>query len=122
MKHKELTAKIIEYAFKVHNTLGFGFLEAVYQNALLIELIKTGLRTEKEKKIQVYYDTQLVGDYMADIVVENKVILELKSVKELHPAHQAQLINYLKATGLEIGLLINFSESVEVKRKILSHS
>jgi len=87
---------------------------------LLIELEKAGLRAEKEKRIQVYYDGQVVGDYMADIVVEEKVILELKSVKELHPAHEAQLINYLKATGLEIGLLINFGEGVEVKRKILS--
>ena len=120
MKHKELTAKIIECAYKVHNGLGFGFLEAVYQNALLIELIKAGLRAEKEKKIQVYYDTQLVGDYMADIIVEGKVILELKSVKELHPAHEAQLINYLKATGIEVGLLINFGESVEIKRKVFS--
>ena len=120
MKHKELTAKIIECAYKVHNSLGFGFLEAVYQNALLIELLKASLQAEKEKKIQVYYDTQLVGDYMADIIVENKVILELKSVKELHPAHSAQLINYLKTTGIEVGLLINFGESVEVKRKVLS--
>ena len=120
MKHQELTAKIIECAYKVHNTLGFGFLEAIYQNALLIELLKAGLQAEKEKKIQVYYDTQLVGDYMADIIVENKVILELKSVKDLHPAHSAQLINYLKATGIEIGLLINFGGSVEIKRKILS--
>ena len=120
MKHKELTAKIIECAYKVHNTLGFGFLEAVYQNALLIELIKAGLRAEKEKKIQVYYDTQLVGDYMADIIVEGKVILEFKSVKKLHPAHEAQLINYLKATGIEVGLLINFGESVEIKRKVFS--
>jgi GxxExxY protein len=119
MKHKELTAKIIECAYKVHNTLGFGFLEAVYQNALLIELKKAGLQAEKEKKIRIYYDNQLVGDYFADIVVEGKVILELKSIKELHPAHEAQLINYLKATGLEIGLLINFSERVEIKRKIL---
>ena len=118
MKHKELTAKIIECAYKVHNTLGFGFLEAVYQNALLVELIKVGLRAEKEKKIQVYYDTQLVGDYMADIIVEDKIILELKSVKDLHSAHSAQLINYLKATGIEIGLLINFGESVEIKRKV----
>ena len=117
MKHKELTAKIIECAFKVHNTLGYGFLEAIYQNALLIELLKAGLQAEKEKKIQVYYDTQLVGDYITDIIVENKVILELKSVKELHPAHSAQLINYLKATGIETGLLINFGESVEIKRK-----
>ena len=122
MKHQDLTAKIIECAYKVHNTLGFGFLEAVYQNALLIELLKAGLRAEKEKKIQVYYDSQLVGDYMADIIVEEKVILELNSVKELHPAHSAQLVNYLKATGLEIGLLINFGEKVGVKRRILSHS
>ena len=119
MKHKELTSKIIECAYKVHNDLGFGFLENVYQNALLIELKKSGLQAEKEKRIQVYYDSQLVGDYMADIVVEEKVILELKSVKDLHTAHEAQLVNYLKATGLEIGLLINFGESVKVKRKIL---
>ena len=121
MKHKDFTAKIIECAYKVHNTLGFGFLEAIYQNALLIELIRSGLKSEKEKKIQVHYDNQLVGDYMADIIVEDKVILELKSVKDLHPAHSAQLINYLKATGREIGLLINFGQSVEIKRKILSH-
>ncbi len=118
MKHQELTAKIIECAYKVHTTLGFGFLETVYQSALLIELIKAGLQAEKEKKIQVYYDTQLVGDYVADIIVEGKVILELKSVKELHPAHEAQLTNYLKATGIEVGLLINFGESVEIKRKV----
>jgi len=120
MKHQDLTAKIIECAYKVHNTLGFGFLEAIYQNALLIELLKAGLQAEKEKQIQVHYDNQLVGDYMADIIVENKVILELKSVKDLHPAHSAQLMNYLKATSLEIGLLINFGESVEIKRKVFS--
>jgi len=118
MIHQELTAKIIECAYKVHNTLGFGFLESVYQNALLIELLKAGLRAEKEKKIQVYYDTQLVGDYMVDIIVEDKVILELKSVKELHPAHSAQLVNYLKATGIEVGLLINFGDRVDIKRKV----
>ena len=120
MKHQDLTAKIIACAYKVHNTLGFGFLEAVYQNALLIELMKAGLQAEKEKKIKVYYQNQLVGDYAADIIVEDTVILELKSVKDLHPAHSAQLINYLKATGMEIGLLINFAESVQIKRKILS--
>ena len=120
MKHKELTSKIIECAYKVHNTLGFGFLESVYQNALLIELIKAGLQAEKEKKIQVHYHNQLVGDYIADIIVEGKIILELKSVKELHPAHEAQLVNYLKATGLEVGLLLNFGESMEIKRKVFS--
>ena len=86
----------------------------------MIELTKAGLQSEKEKKIQVYYDNQLVGDYMADIIVEDKVIVELKSVKELHPAHSAQLVNYLKATGIEVGLLINFGESVEIKRKVFT--
>ena len=118
MKHQDLTAKIIQCAYKVHNSLGFGFLEAIYQNALLIELLKTGFKAEKEKKIHVYYDKQLVGDYMADIIVENKVILELKAVKDLHPAHEAQLTNYLKATGIEVGLLVNFGQSVEIKRKV----
>jgi len=119
MKHSELTGKIIECAYKVHNVLGFGFLEAVYQNALLIELIKAGLKAEKEKPIKILYEGQIVGDYVADIIVEDKVILELKAVKTIHPAHEAQLVNYLKATGIEIGLLINFGESVEIKRKIL---
>lgn len=120
MKHEDLTSKIIACAYKVHNTLGFGFLETVYQNALLIELLKAGLQTEKEKEIQVYYDAQLVGGYLADIIVEDKVILELKSVKDLHPAHEAQLVNYLKATGIEVGLLINFGESVAIKRKVFT--
>ena len=77
------------------------------QNALLIELLKAELQAEKEKRIQVYYDGQVIGDYAADIIVEDKVILELKSVKELHPSHSAQLVNYLKATGIEVGLLIH---------------
>lgn len=98
---------------------GFGFLESVYQNALLIELRKSGIQAEKEKPIKVHYDKQIVGDYIADITVEDKVILELKAVKEIHPKHEAQLVNYLRATGIEVGLLINFGQSVEVKRKIL---
>ena len=118
MKYKELTSKIIECAFKVHNILGFGFLENVYQNALMIELDRSGLQPEKEKRIKVEYDGHVVGDYIADIVVGDKVILELKSVKEIHPAHEAQLVNYLKATGLEVGLLINFGAKVEIKRKV----
>ncbi|MBW2610409.1 MAG: GxxExxY protein [Deltaproteobacteria bacterium] len=120
MKHKDLTAKIIECAYKVHNTLGFGFLESVYQNALLIELEKNGLQAKKEVPIKVFYEEKSVGDYVADIIVEDKVILELKSVKEIHPAHEAQLTNYLKATGIEVGLLINFAESVRVKRKVFT--
>ncbi len=87
MKHKELTAKIIECAYKVHNSLGFGFLENVYQNAFMIELKRAGLNAQKEVPIKVFYEDKIVGDYIADIIVEDKVILELKSVKELHPAH-----------------------------------
>ena len=122
MKHRELTAKIIDCAYKVHRELGFGFLESVYQNALMIELTKAGLQAEKEKKIQVNYDGQVVGDFIADMLVEEKVILELKSVKEIHLAHQAQLINYLKATRMEVGLLINFGEKIEIKRKVLDRA
>ena len=93
MKHKDLTAKIIDCAYKVHKKLGFGFLESVYQNALVIELSKAGLKADKEKKIQVNYDGQVIGDFTADIVVEEKVIIELKSVRQMHPAHEAQVIN-----------------------------
>lgn len=120
MKHKELTAKIIECAYKMHNTLGFGFLESVYQNALVLELEKNGLQARKEVPIKVRYEEKIVGEFVADIVVEDKVILELKSVKEIHPAHEAQLTNYLKATGIEVGLIINFGESVQVKRRVFS--
>ena len=119
MKHQELTSKIIKCAYAVHKKLGFGFLENVYQNALLIELLKEGLHAEKERRIQIHYDGQVIGDYIADIVVEEKIILELKATKEINPVHEAQLVNYLKATGIEVGLLINFGERVEIKRKIL---
>jgi len=122
MKHREVTAKIIDCAYKVHRELGFGFLEKVYQNALVIELTKADVKVEQEKKVKVSYDGQVIGDFTADVVVEEKVILELKSVKQLHAAHEAQLINYLKATGIEVGLLINFGETVEIKRKVLDHS
>ena len=121
MKYRELTAKIIDCAYKVHRKLGFGFLESVYQNALVIELTKADVKVEQEKKVKVSYDGQVIGDFTADVVVEEKVILELKSVKQLHAAHEAQLINYLKATGIEVGLLINFGETVEIKRKVLDH-
>ena len=122
MKQKELTGKIIDCAYKVHRELGFGFLESVYQNALIIELTRAGLQSEREKRIQVYYGEQVVGDFVADILVEEKIILELKSITKVHPAHEAQLINYLKATGIEVGLLINFGEKVEIKRKVLNRA
>jgi len=118
MKHSNITEKIIKAAYKVHNVLGFGFLEKVYQNALIIELGKTGLNVLSERPITVYYENEVVGEYIADIIVEGKVILELKAVKELIAIHEVQLVNYLKATGVEIGLLINFGHSVQVKRKV----
>ena len=115
MKHQELTAQIIKCAYAVHWNLGFGFLENVYHNALMIELAKAGLRAEKEKGIQIHYNGQVIGDYIADMVVEDKIILELKSIKEIDPVHEAQLVNYLKATGIEVGLLINFGEQLRIK-------
>ena len=117
-KHQELTQQIIKAAQNVHNTLGYGFLEKVYHNAMVLELRKTGLGVVSEKPITVYYDSQAVGEYVADIVVADKVILEIKAVQTINPAHEAQLVNYLKATNIDVGLLLNFSESLEVKRKI----
>jgi len=117
-KHSDLTGKIIKCAQNIHNALGFGFLEKVYHNALLLELKKFGFEVESEKSICVYYQGQLVGEYCADIVVDQKVILEIKAVKTINSAHEVQLVNYLKATGIEVGLLLNFGKSLEVKRKI----
>ena len=118
MKYSDLTERIINAAYRVHNFLGFGFLEKVYQNALMIELIGMGLKASSEMPIKVYYRNEIVGEYIADIIVEDKVILELKAVKDLAEIHEVQLVNYLKATGIEVGLLINFGHSVQVKRKV----
>lgn len=113
-----LTEQIIGLAMKVHRVLGPGFLESVYREALLIELRKAGLRAEEEKRINVLYEGVSVGDFAADILVEGKVILELKAVETLVKAHEVQTVNYLTATGLDIGLLINFgSERLQFKRK-----
>jgi len=99
--------------------MGYGFLESVYEKCLLIELRKMGLKAESQQAITVYYENQIVGDFVADIIVEDSVILELKSVRRLAKVHEAQLVNYLVATGKEIGLLLNFGEQkVEVKRKV----
>ena len=117
-KHQELTGKIIKGAQNVHNALGYGFLEKVYHNAMVLELLKSGFHVEPEKPISVYYDGQTVGEYFADIVLADKVILEIKAVQAINPAHEAQLVNYLKATNIDVGLLLNFGKSLEVKRKI----
>ncbi|MCL6613018.1 MAG: GxxExxY protein [Firmicutes bacterium] len=113
----ELTEAIIGCAFKVHNTLGPGFLEKVYENALAIELRNAGLLVEQQVPIKVYYDQYVVGEYFADLLVQGCIIVELKAIQSLTKEHEVQLVNYLVATKIEIGLLINFGSSVQVKRK-----
>ncbi len=117
MQHKEITSLIIKSAYNVHNVLGSGFLEKVYQNSMLIEMLEMGLNVQKEIPIPVFYKKMLVGNYFADLVVEDQIIVELKAVETLMPIHEVQLVNYLTATKIDIGLLINFGKSVEVKRK-----
>jgi GxxExxY protein len=119
MEHEELTEKIIGAAYNVYNKMGFGFLESVYEKCLLIELAKNGLKAESQKPIIVKYDNEVVGEFKADVIVEDTVILELKSVKQIMQAHEVQLVNYLVATGKPVGLILNFGEQkVEVKRKV----
>ena len=118
-KHSELTGQIIGASHTVHNEMGHGFLEKVYQNALVVELRSLGCKAKKEYPIKVKYKSHIVGDYFADILVEDKVIVEVKAVNQLSEIHEVQLVNYLRATGIEVGLLINFGNSVIVKRRIL---
>jgi GxxExxY protein len=117
MKDDDLTQKIIGCAYKVHNTLGPGFLEKVYENALRIELEKIGLRVKQQEPINVNYEGQVIGEYYADLWVNERVLIELKAAQTLVKLHEVQLVNYLTATGIECGLLLNFGPSVEVKRK-----
>ncbi len=117
LMNEEITEKIIGCAYTVANTLGAGFLEKVYENALAHEIRKTGLDVKQQSPITVYYDGVVVGEYVADLVVENEVIVELKSAKSLDNVHMAQCLNYLKATGRKVCLLINFgSPRIELKR------
>jgi len=119
MQHEELTEKIIGCAFRVYNTMGFGYLESVYEECMVVELRKLGLQVEQQKPIPVWYEGHEVGNFFADLLVEGAVIVELKSVRTLAKAHEAQLVNYLVATGKDVGLLLNFGEQkVEVKRKV----
>lgn len=121
MLHADITEKIIQAYYKVHRTLGYGFLEKVYENAMRIELRKMGCKVEQQKNIKVYYETEEVGDYYADLLVDDLVIVESKAATVLSNDHEAQLINYLKATQIEVGLLINFGKKPEFKRKIYTN-
>ncbi|MEI2673085.1 MAG: GxxExxY protein [Chitinophagaceae bacterium] len=118
--HKDLTDLIIQAFYKVYNELGYGFLEKVYENALIIELKKIGLLIEQQVKIKVFYDETQVGFYLADLLVESSVIVEIKAAKSLGYEHECQLINYLKASNVEVGLLLNFGKKPTFKRKVFS--
>ncbi|MFN7928157.1 MAG: GxxExxY protein [Blastocatellia bacterium] len=120
--HREITDQVIKAFYKVYNTLGFGFLEKVYENALFLELQKRGFRVEQQRQLKVFYEAALVGEYFADLIVAGVVILELKAAETLNPAHEAQLMNYLKATEIEVGLLLNFGVKPEFKRKVFTNS
>lgn len=117
-KYSEITDLIIKAFYNVYNKLGYGFLERVYENAMSIELKRLGLSFERQKPLKVFYDEFEVGEYFADIVVNNVVIIELKANESLHIENEAQLLNYLKATDLEVGLLLNFGKSPQIKRRV----
>lgn len=120
-KHSETTELIIKSFYNVFNKLGYGFLKKVYENAMMIELKKFGLSGSKQTPIEVFYDNESVGNYFADIIVNDSVIIEIKSGDGLIEEHEAQLTNYLKATNIEVGLLLNFKKKPQFKRKVFSN-
>jgi len=120
--HKEITDQILKAFYKVYNTLGYGFLEKVYESALAIELRQMRLQVDRQVPLKVYYGQHVIGEYFADLVVENKVILELKATETIVQANINQLQNYLKATEIEVGMLLNFGHKPEFKRKVFNNS
>jgi len=116
-KYTELTEAIIRFFYRVYNKLGYGFQEKVYENAMMLELKKDGFPAVSHYAIEVLYEGEVIGKYYADILVENKVIVEIKAARSLVKENEAQLLNYLKATDIEVGLLVNFGTKPEVKRK-----
>lgn len=121
LKYKALTEKIIKIFYDVYNKLGYGFLEKVYENAMMIEFRKEGIPATSQSPIKVLCEKQVIGEYFADILVDDKVIVEIKASKKLVLEHEAQLLNYLKATDIEVGLLLNFGSEPEIKRKVLDN-
>ena len=119
--HRDLTDVILKTFYEVYNELGYGFLERVYQNALYIELKNKGLEVVPQKKIKVYYRGNVVGDYYADLIVEDRIILELKAVEYIVEQFENQLLNYLRGTDCEVGLLLNFGKKPELRRKIFEN-
>lgn len=121
IKYKELTEKIINIFYRVYNKLGYGFLEKVYENAIMLELKKENIPSVSQSPIKVLYENEIIGEYLADILVDNKVIIEIKAAKGLALENEAQLLNYLKATDIEVGLLLNFGTKPEIKRKVFDN-
>jgi GxxExxY protein len=121
MLHENITEQILKGFYKVYNTLGYGFLEKVYENALLVVLREMGLNVRQQHPITVYYGFDVIGEYFADLLVQDCVIVELKTAEQLRSEHIAQLTNYLKATNLEVGLLLNFGNNPEFKRIVFSN-
>jgi GxxExxY protein len=121
LKHAEITGEIIKSFYKVYNTLGYGFKEKVYENSLALELIGSGLAISQQRPIEVFYAGVLVGEYFADLVVNDLVIIELKASVSLSEAYDSQLLNYLKATKIEVGLLLNFGQKPEYRRKFFTN-
>lgn len=119
--HKSITDTILKVYYEVYNELGYGFLEKVYQNAMYFELKSLGYKVEAQKQIKVYFKKQLVGEYYSDLLVEDKVIVELKATELIMNVHVAQIMNYLKATSIEVGMLLNFGEEPEFKRLIYTN-
>jgi GxxExxY protein len=119
--HKEKSKRILKVFYDVYNQLGYGFLEKVYQNAMYFELKSLGYKVEAQKQIKVYFKKQLVGEYYADLLIDDTIIVELKASEYLISAHVAQLMNYLKATEIEVGLLLNFGETPEFKRILFTN-
>ncbi len=120
-KYKDLTEQIIKIFYKVYNTLGYGFLEKVYENSMMIEFRKANIPAVSQEPIKVIYEEEVVGEYFADMLVDQKVIVEIKATKNLIADHEAQLLNYLKATDIEVGLLLNFGPEPEIKRKVFDN-
>jgi len=122
IKHKELTEKIINIFYRVYNKLGYGFLEKAYENAMMIEFKREDILAVSQSPIKVFYEGEVIGEYYADILVDNKVIVEIKAAKQLVEENEAQLLNYWKATDIEVGLLLNFGTEPEVKRKAFDNT
>ena len=121
IKYKELTEKIIKIFYKVYNKLGYGFLEKVYENAMIIKFGKEGIPAVAQSPIKVSYEDEVIGEYYADILAEDRVIVEIKAARTLASEHEAQLLNYLKATDIEVGLLLNYGPKPEIKRKVFDN-